>query len=298
MKIREEENMNSILDQLVHLKSVVKTPLRSDHDVYTRSHYIQQILMLQICKVLQQPVRHGKTGGRDAPDPYRRGTPLRGGGSQSERTGRSRGGPRSEVEEREKERNPQEIEEFKEEFRQFAGAAEHSLKAIAEKLDSGEVEKRPSREKQMSLGQLAALIHRPAMIGQVPVIPHGIKAKSAQDQDKIIIKQQVKQVINQKKRRRRKATAGTKQTLKAVKKEYTTHKKSVKAKLMQGKKAELAKRLTEISGMPAKQRAAARKKLRAEIKSKYSKLVALLVPLGKKNYDQIKDLITKIKGLR
>ena len=140
----------------------------------------------------------------------------------------------------------------------------------------------------MSLGQLAALLHRPHIVsGFAQPVP---LAKPVKEAAKIVIKQQVKQVTNQRKRRKKRAE-GEQTSLKAMRKQYTQLKKEARAKLTAAKKEELAKRLSEAKG------SAAKKKIRADLKAKLAKLLKSIPGAGKAKYERVKALLVKVKGL-
>jgi hypothetical protein len=88
----------------------------------------------------------------------------------------------------------------------------------------------------------------------------------------IVVKQTVKQVQGPDKPKRRKRKAGVGKS----RKEYNAIKKEVKSRLTAQKNVTFEKHNARIKKLPAKERAAARKKLRAELKARHSRLVKQL----------------------
>ena len=86
------------------------------------------------------------------------------------------------------------------------------------------------------------------------------------------MKQTVKQIQGKDKAKRKKRKGGIGKS----RKEYNAIKKEVKARLTAQKKVTFEKHNARIKKLPAKERAAARKKLRAELKARHSKLVKQL----------------------
>ena len=109
------------------------------------------------------------------------------------------------------------------------------------------------------------------------------------------MKQTVKQVHGPDKPKRKKRKAGIGKS----RKEYNAIKREVKSRLTAQKKVTFEKHNARIKKLPAKERAAARKKLRAELKARHSKLVKQL-KTGKslKTLDAITAAIRVAKKLK
>ena len=146
----------------------------------------------------------------------------------------------------------------------------------------------PQRERHISLGQLASLLHKPTLAAQfAQPVP---APKADKESAKIIIKQQVKQVVNRRKQRKKRSDP-EKVGLKAMRKEYARLKKATKAKLTAAKKEELKKRLAESKDGKAK------KQIRSELKAKLAKLLKQIPGASKAKYETVRTLLVKVKGL-
>ena len=141
--------------------------------------------------------------------------------------------------------------------------------------------------------------HRPQTImmpGSTPfAVPVG-QQKPAGDSG-ITIKQTVKQVVSKQKARAKKAVAGTRSTLKNKRKEYVQLKRVVKKRLTTQSKKRVNARLVDVKRLPAKERKAARAKVKAEEKSRLKKAASKLVNATKKSYDQLVKLIREVSSL-
>ena len=137
----------------------------------------------------------------------------------------------------------------------------------------------------------------------VPVIVPGAQGAvatgqiQAQKPTQIIVKQKVTQIVGGKERKKAVKRA-KKGTLKAKKKEYAAVKKTVKHALMAAKKSHYTRENDKIKGMDKGARVSARKKLRADIKVRYSRLVKLLPSTGRMSLNDISSLINKIKKVK
>ena len=128
----------------------------------------------------------------------------------------------------------------------------------------------------------------------LPIPASGPVAQPTKQQPLIEVKQVVKQTVGAKKRKR-KATKGTRQTLAKVKKEYTAAKKAAKKRLTAASKARLAKKLKGVT--VKKGRRAAKSKIRAEEKAVLRAALAKLGPVSKKTYSQVEQMVEAAKRL-
>jgi hypothetical protein len=122
-----------------------------------------------------------------------------------------------------------------------------------------------------------------------------IPEKPEKQRPQIVVKQTVKQVQGPDKPKRKKRKPGVGKS----RKEYNAIKKEVKSRLTAQKKVTFEKHNARIKKLPAKERAAARKKLRAELKARHSRLVKQL-RTGKslKTMDAITAAIRVAKKLK
>jgi hypothetical protein len=141
----------------------------------------------------------------------------------------------------------------------------------------------------------------PMPVASGPVIVQGGpgQAQKQAQPSQIIVKQTVKQVVGaEKKSRKKKVKAGERSSLKRIKNEYSTAKKKVKKDIIAAKKKYYAQENEKIKKLPTKERVAARKKLKAEIKKKQIELTKSMPSTGRMKYNDVAALIRKIKQLK
>jgi hypothetical protein len=142
--------------------------------------------------------------------------------------------------------------------------------------------------------QVIPVATQPSGVVQIPFRPR-VPEKQDKQKPQIVVKQTVKQVQGPDKPKRKKRKAGIGKS----RKEYNAIKKEVKSRLTAQKKVTFEKHNARIKKLPAKERAAARKKLRAELKARHSRLVKQL-KTGKslKTLDAITAAIRVAKKLK
>ena len=157
-----------------------------------------------------------------------------------------------------------------------------------------------SLAQQMKQGRSAA---GPVVVQQ-PMMPHvissgggGGKKPTPAEQAKIVIKQNVKQIVNE--RTRRKKASRTQDTRSAVnkRKEYNALKKSLKKRFSDLKKQEFKSASAEIKKLKPAERKKARAKLKKDLTDKLRALVAKMPSSTKKSANELERLITVIKKL-
>jgi hypothetical protein len=126
----------------------------------------------------------------------------------------------------------------------------------------------------------------------------GAAAPVAKDAGKIVIKQQVKQIVGPRRRRKAKADAGNKAALKAKKAEYATLKRQVRKRLTAEKKAAYQKAAAGIKKLPAKERKAKMAALKKDHKDKLTELVKQMPALGRRKMNEIIALLKRIKQIK
>ena len=131
--------------------------------------------------------------------------------------------------------------------------------------------------------------------GTVPAPTSGVVGKA---KPSIVIKQIARQEVGAKKARRRKVARADKVSIKAKRKEYNAIKKRLRSRLMQQKKEGLALEVAKIKALPSKQRAAARKKVKARLKKAYDAKVKMLPTLGRRKLADVILLIKKLNRLK
>jgi transketolase len=114
----------------------------------------------------------------------------------------------------------------------------------------------------------------------------------------IVIKQIVKQEVGTRKARKKRVSKSNKQSLKHRKAEYSTLKKSLRKRLMAQKKSAYSAQAARIKALPAKERTAARKALKQQLKKAHDEKLKQLPALGKRKYNDIVALINKLKKLK
>ena len=129
----------------------------------------------------------------------------------------------------------------------------------------------------------------------VPVVGHGGRPSLQPVIQKVTVTQKVGA---DKKRRKKKIKAVKTKSLTGKRKEYTALKKQVKKALSAEKKARYTKANEKIKHLPVKQRAAARKKINAELKSKLASLHKQMPPAGKKKHEELQVLLSKVSKLK
>ena len=121
---------------------------------------------------------------------------------------------------------------------------------------------------------------------------------AASGKPQIVVKQTVKQVVGDTKRRKKAVKTSNRQVLKTKRKEYNTTKKAVKKALSVAKSAQYARENDKIKKMERGERKAARKKLREMLKARYASLLKQLPSSNKMSYGDIASLISKIKTVK
>ena len=137
---------------------------------------------------------------------------------------------------------------------------------------------------------------RPAQ--QIPM-PVPVAGRGKQDIRPIIQKVTVTQKVGADKQQRKKKIKAIKTKGIATKrKQYNALKKSVKKALTAGKKGSYTEQNAKIKALPMKERAAARGKLKAELKLKFDSILKQMPAVGKKSVEELNQLISKIGKLR
>ena len=75
-------------------------------------------------------------------------------------------------------------------------------------------------------------------------------------------------------------------------------KKQIRKALSAEKKASYTKANEKIKKLPAKERAAARKKIKSDLKAKLAGLLKQMPAAGKKKHDELEALLTKVRKLK
>ena len=139
----------------------------------------------------------------------------------------------------------------------------------------------------------------PVHMGGAPaVITTGGGVAPVKAQPGLIVKQTVSQEIGTRKARKRRASKGTKGALKAKKTEYNQLKKSLRQRLVKLKKDGYTAETARIKSLPPKERAAARKAVRAILKNAFNERVKMLPTLGRRSYNDIVALINKLRKFK
>jgi hypothetical protein len=120
----------------------------------------------------------------------------------------------------------------------------------------------------------------------------------AKDAGKIVIKQQVKQIVGPMRRRRAKADAGNKTAMKQKRGEYTALKKQVRKRLTAEKKSAYLKATAGFKKLPAKERKSKLATLKKEYKNKLAALVKQMPAIGKRKMNEIVALLKRIKQIK
>jgi hypothetical protein len=180
-----------------------------------------------------------------------------------------------------------------------------SEKAPSERPEGGSRER--GRGRHVTLQELAGLLQpryaHPPPPASGPIVigtgqTTGIIPVKSKDQEKIIIKQTVKQTVNERKKRKRSSEAGNKKTLKAKRSQYNALKKEIRKRIIAEKKQAFTKANAEINKLPPSERKSARSKLRSEYKTKYNNLMKQLPAVGRKKINDVDALLSKIKGIK
>ena len=226
------------------------------------------------------PQRRGRTAGLsgrgDVPARRKRGRTRQGGGSGALPSG--------------VEWSPQELEARKRPVRPRPPRPPTSM---------GKIDKIVSRISD----SLARKWHEGRVVVQQPMIPNVItgsvgKKASPTEQANIIIKQQVKQTVNERKRRKKSSTQGDKSSIRNKRKEYNALKKAVKKRFGDLKKRDFKSGSVDIKRMKPKERKSARARLRKDLTDKLRALVAQMPSASKKSASELDALISRIKKLQ
>ena len=158
--------------------------------------------------------------------------------------------------------------------------------------------------KAITRGPAQVVRQQPVIIpssGSAPVIVTsggggGVPQKA---KPQIVIKQTVKQIQNsddkqRKKQVKRARTDARKKRLK----EYNALKAKAKKQITAGKKAHYTRENTRIKAMPVKQRVAARKKVRDDLKKKQQALLKQMPAGGRLSMQDLVALISKVKKIK
>ena len=129
-----------------------------------------------------------------------------------------------------------------------------------------------------------------------PVVVSGAQKPTLQP---VIQKVTVTQKINEeKKQRKRKVKTAKKTAVGGKRREYTQFKKQLKKTWSAEKKSEYVKANEAIKKIPTKQRPAARKKLRLELKQKMDLLLKQVPAAGKRTHVELTTLLSKARKLK
>ena len=146
------------------------------------------------------------------------------------------------------------------------------------------------------------LPQQPRVVTQTQTIPIPIPMGGAPQRGQpsgVVVKQTVKQQQNAQAKTKRGIRKRQQGTLGKSRKEYNALKKQVKARITKAKKAFYDVENKKIMGMKRGQRKAAREKLRAAIKSKLAKLMAMVKPSSSlKTMEAVAKAISVIKKLK
>ena len=134
----------------------------------------------------------------------------------------------------------------------------------------------------------------------LPNVISGVAGKSSSpaEQAKIVIKQQVKQVVNEKKRRKKASSRADKSSLRNKRKEYNDLKKAIKKRFAELKKSEFKSGSSDIKKLKPSERKAARARLRKDLTTKLRALVAKMPTSSKKSASELDSLISSIRKLK
>ena len=146
------------------------------------------------------------------------------------------------------------------------------------------------------------LPQQPRVVTQTQTIPIPIPMGGAPQRGQpsgVVVKQTVKQQQNAQAKTKRTIRKRQQGTLGKSRKEYNALKKQVKARITKAKKAFYEAENKKIMGMKRDQRKAAREKLRAAIKSKLAKLMAMVKPSSSlKTMEAVAKAISVVKKLK
>ena len=139
----------------------------------------------------------------------------------------------------------------------------------------------------------------PVSVGSQPVVVTGTGGtESVKARPGIVVKQTVRQEVGTKKARKRRVAKASKQSLKSKKSEYAQLKKGLRKRLMQQRKEGYKAETARINTLPKKDRATARKTLKARLKQAYDAKIKMLPALGKRSYNDIVALISKLRKFK
>ena len=127
----------------------------------------------------------------------------------------------------------------------------------------------------------------------IPMYPGGTSDQPIEKKPAVVVKQTVKQVVNEPKKRK----APSK--LSGLKKQYNQVKKTVVKELRSAKKSSLTDQLAQANELPKSKRAAAKKKIRAALTSRLKKLLQIAKPA--KHFtdgDELRKAIRVVKRLK
>lgn len=111
----------------------------------------------------------------------------------------------------------------------------------------------------------------------------------------VVIKQIVRQEVGVKQKRKKKIAKARKNSVKEARSEYNQLKKALRKRLSEIRKNAYKAEAPRIKGLPSKERAAARKQLRARLKQEHDAKLKQLPAVGRKRYTDIISLIKKLK---
>ena len=114
----------------------------------------------------------------------------------------------------------------------------------------------------------------------------------------IVIKQIVRQEVGARKARKKRVSKAGQVSVRAKKKEYTTLKTALRKRLVQRKKEAYKAENARINDLPPKERAPARKALRARLKKDHEAKLKQIPPVGKRKYNEIIALISRLKKIK
>ena len=139
----------------------------------------------------------------------------------------------------------------------------------------------------------------PIVAGGAPiVISEKGEAVPVKAKPGVVIKQIVRQEVGAKKARKKKIAKAQKSSVKEARTEYNQLKKALRKRLMETKKNAYKAEAPRIKKLPSKERAAARKALRARLKQEHAAKLKQLPTVGRKKYTDIISLIRKLKVIK
>jgi len=147
-------------------------------------------------------------------------------------------------------------------------------------------------------GGAPVVIQQPMVPQVISGIAPGASKKTAAEKAGIVIKQNVKQVVNERKRRKKSSQTADKRSVVNRKKEYNALKKELKKRFTELKREKFKSGSAEIKKLPPKERKAARASLKKELTDKLRALISKMPSATKKSAGELEKLIGIIKRLK